>query len=639
MQILGKTKAVVIGLSLFSVCNSFAKMTGTYGDFEYVFSGMFKPEMFYGRNFSLLNNNNKWDKVWFMRHTIDLSLGIGYGKQTYCDSVLDFFMTIRDRGIWGNPTSIAFTTDAEVKLTDALLPGHRHAIPRHIFWIREIWTLFSLNNFLGLALDYQHTLKLGSFSFQLGRGISLGDAYAVGPEFLGFYSDSLVDQYAFGALLSGTFVPRVLTYDLYAAILQNLSSTLIDTGSRIFGQQYGRVADPARGYGKINYVIAGRLGWDPINDEKYGRLHFEPYALYNNDPEQTVDFRADSFSKLGTIGFSTEYYGGIFEFGFDTARNLGFQGVKGWDTNQVSEENRNGNVVLSNTQVLDASGNKVLFTRSSSPQQKVIINAPQGEEFNGDPLGSSPDTTAFGLKNSTTRFRDPYNNHYHGWMFVADAAVWVYKKDLKLAVEGGIASGDDDPNFETVDSIFDGFVPLQSPYCGNRVRSAFLLGGAGKLKRELSVPIDTIPSPENFGTTTTEFTNIIYGGMSLKWEPLNRSHKFKVFPNLLVYWQDRASRKFDVMTRKELNERSHRFLGSEINIFMDYFIFTDMKVFFVGSVFVPGTHYRDVRGRPLDPRQVAALNVLDTTGFDDELVPNLGTDTAYTINLGLEFRF
>jgi len=378
MQIIGKTKAVVIGLSLFSVFNSFAKMTGTYGDFEYVFSGMFKPEMFYGRNFSLLNNNNKWDKVWFMRHTLDMSLGVGYGKQTYCDTVLDFFFTLRNRGIWGNPNTIAFTSDAEIKLLDAVARAHKHGFPRHIFWMREGWIDFSINNFLGLALEYQHSIKLGSFSFQLGRGISLGDAYAVGPEFLGFYSDSLVDQYAFGALISGTFVPKVLTYDLYAAILQNNSSTLGDTAARIMGQQFGRIADPSRGYGKINYVIAGSLGWDAFADEKYGRLHLEPYAMYNNDPEQAVDFKADSSSKLGTIGFAGEYAGSIFEFGFDTARNIGRQTVLGWDTNQVTEENRGGFVVLSNTQVLDKDGKKQLFTKSSSPEQTVIRNASQG---------------------------------------------------------------------------------------------------------------------------------------------------------------------------------------------------------------------------------------------------------------------
>lgn len=635
-QIFGKTKALVIGLSLFSVFNSFAKITGTYGDFEYVFSGMFKPEMFYGKNFGMLNNNNRWDKVWFMRHTIDLSLGIGYGKKTYADTVLDYFMTVRNRGIWGNPTTIASTAEADVKFLDAVPSSHKHGFPRHIFWIREIWTLFSINNFLGLAFDYPHSLKLGSFSFQLGRGISLGDAYAVGPEFLGFYSDSLVDQYAFGALISGTFVPKTLTYDLYAALLQNNSSSQGDTAAQVLAQEFGKLADPIRGYGKIAYVIAGRLNWDAFRDERYGLLHLEPYAMYNSDPEQRVDFKADASSKLGTIGFATEYLGPRFEFGFDTARNLGFQHVKGWDTNQVITENRNGSVVLSNTKVLDKDGKKVLFIKGS-PQQQLIFNAPQGEEFNGTPIGTSPETTPLGLKNDATRFRNPYDNHYHGWMFVADASVWVYKRDLKLSVEGGIASGDDDPNFETKDSIYDGFIPLQSVYVGNRVKSALVL--SGKIKREISVPFDTIPSPETLGITVTEMTNIIYGGVSLKWEPLNRCKKFKVFPNWLVYWQDRASRKFDIMTKTELMERSNRFLGSEINIFMDYSIFTDMKVFFVGAVFVPGTHYRDVRGRPLDEKQFAALQVLDTTGFDDELVPNLGTDTAYTINLGFEFRF
>jgi hypothetical protein len=641
MQILARTKIlVVIVLGLFSFAHSHTKMTGSYGDFEYVFSGMFKPEMFYGKNISLLNNNNKWDKVWFMRHTLDMSLGIGYGKETYNKKVVDFFFTLRNRGIWGNPTTIAFTADAELRLLDAVGQSHKHGFPRHIFWMREGWINFSINDFLGLALEYPHTFKLGSFSFQLGRGIALGDAYAVGPEFLGFYSDSLVDQYAFGGLLSGTFVPNTVTYDLYAAILQNLSSTLADTGARVLGQEFGKIANPARGYGKINYVIAGRIGYDAFNNERYGKLHMEPYAMYNSDPEQMVDFRADASSKLGTIGFATEYFGTAFEFGFDGGCNLGKQFVKGWDFNQITEENRDGFVVLSNSQVNDKAGKRALFIKSSNPAQVAINNSAQGEEYNGKPINSlNQNVIDVGLVNSATRYRNPYNNKYQGWFFVADAATYVYKKDVKLCAEGGIASGDDDPNFDTKDSIFDGFIPLQSAYTGNRVRSAFLLGGAGKLKRELSVPLSTIPSPEEFGSTTTEFSNIIYGGIGIRWEPQECIRKFRLNPNILVYWQDQATRKFDVRTRRNLEARSNRFLGAEVNVFFDYYIFREMKVFFVGSLFVPGAHYRDVRGRPLSPSQVALLNVLDTTGFDDELIPNLGTDPGYTLNLGIEYRF
>ncbi len=95
-------------------------------DFTLKFSGKFKPEMFYGKNVSLLNNNNEGNKIWFARHTLDLKTDILYGQESYGRTVAEMYFDIRSRGIWGNPDSIAATTDATTKIVDSVGRSHRH---------------------------------------------------------------------------------------------------------------------------------------------------------------------------------------------------------------------------------------------------------------------------------------------------------------------------------------------------------------------------------------------------------------------------------------------------------------------------------------------------------------------------------
>ncbi len=100
----------------------------------------------------------------------------------------------------------------------------------------------------------------------------------------------------------------------------------------------------ARGFGKDNYLIAARLLWTAF-DNDYGTATVEPYIMYNDDPEQRVEFAADSNSKLMTAGLACEYINNAFECGFDTAFNRGHQFVKPWDRNQIIMNNFNGQVV------------------------------------------------------------------------------------------------------------------------------------------------------------------------------------------------------------------------------------------------------------------------------------------------------
>ena len=110
-------------------------------------------------------------------------------------------------------------------------------------------------------------------------------------------------------------------------------------------------------------------------------------------------------------------------------------------------------------------------------------------------------------------------------------------------------------------------------------------------------------------------------------------------PNVYAFWQEKPSKRFDAATNRQLDIPANTFLGTEINLFIDYYFMKGFKLSFVGSAFFPGRRYKETRGLPLDGNQKALLDRLDRTGFDQDRVPNLGDDAAYTLNISLEFKF
>lgn len=621
-----------------------AELRSTSGDVEYVFSGVFKPESFYGRNINWQNNENEFDQAYVSKHVIDLSFDLLYGAQTYGEKVAEFLFQLRNRAIWGSAKSIASTTFSDIKVLDAIRGSHNHGFPRHIFWARQLWLQFNIGQAFGLPFKNKHTFTVGSFPFQLGRGIALGDAYATGPQVLGFWADSVVDQYAFGAKFSGEIFPKMVSYDLYAAILQNNSTSLDDTEQVVFAQQIDVVdKDPRRGFGKVNYIIAGRFNWNVFDNAWLGRLTLEPYGMYNNDPEQKIEFPSDASSKLGTTGIAGEFYGKRFECGFDYAVNFGQQRVRGWDRNIIKENNNRGVVVLVNDNVTatytNLQGQKVTEPAPYVPgsdAQKLINTKDKDEDQNGQQIGKvdslgyilNEPGTQIELKNSKSRFGDPYTNTYRGWMFVADAGYSFGDKSLLWTAAAGVASGDDNPNFETKDGNYTGFIGLQETYSGKRVRSVYLLGGAGKLKRPFSAPNqDQLQAPNTKAQNISGFSNLVFCGTALKWNPKTWKKFFEVNPNVYAFWQEHAT------------GNARTFLGTEANIFINYSLLKDLKIFWVSSMFFPGSFYKDRKDVSiLTPEEAAYYNDTNPTGIQDRIA-NLGNDIGYTFNLGLIYSF
>lgn len=673
-------------LGLFILSTNIAKQepicTKEEMDLEYFFSGSLKEDMFYAKNYSLLNNCVDYDSVWFTRHVFDFNLNLVQGMKNYGHPLTEFMFSVRNKAIWGNPSTIAQMSESTIKIGDLVTGKHSHYFPRHVFWMREGWLRLSIPDALHLSTEHPHTFMLGAFPFELGRGIALGSAYAVAQDFLGFYTDGLVDQYAMGFKATGEFIPNQFYYDLYGAILENMSALLSDTGAEIRGQEYGYRKKPQRGFGNVHFLVATRFRWMPLPEASRKKIIIEPYVLYVEDPEQDIEFLADASSKLCTFGMAFDYVSDRIEFGFETAFNIGRQMVRGWDRNTVNLQNRNGQFTYVNSHVLIGldpnttplpsnidlykypyapnvvTPTGVISSVGKTAQEEIELLAPQAEAFNKAPLGEVipglhdalpyvPD--AFGsanpdqLYNARNRFRDPYKNDYHGWMFVADLAWWSLDKDLRLAFEVGVASGDDNPNFSTRDGDYSGFISIQEVYAGRKVRSQFVLGGAGKTKRPLSAPDeeDLIQSPKEFAQVVNGFTNLVYAGTGVQWVPLSLCKKFSFNPNILVFAQEHPVRKFDARIQKPTDEKASRFLGVEANLFTHYYLFENLRAFFIGSVFFPGTFYTDIKGLPINPTQRKLLAQYNKDGYKlkGEDIPNQGDDTAFTLNFGLEYKF
>lgn len=603
------------------------------------FFGMYRPEMFVWDRATFLNRDEINDFFWLARHTCDLGLNI-----TDKDVIVEFNFVIRNKGVWGNAGTIARTIPKVIKILDSPLVPQSFSLPRYIFWMREGWLRFNLGKLFGLKFKCNHYFTLGAFPFSLGRGISLGDAYAVGPELLGFYSDTVVDQYAFGFLFSGELIKDTLDYNFYGALLQTKADNLANTSDKVRIQQYNRRSSPSRGPNILNYLFAGNVNWYPIKSEAAGSLRLQPYWLFNEDDEQRIDFEGDAKSRLGTIGLEIEYLGNRIEVGVEGAFNLGHQTVRGWDRNAVQLQSIDGRVSQVNSHVVDSNGAKIPFV-ADDPAQKAIFSVNPGENENGQQIPGDfpvigflmpPDGQIF---NGKDRFRDPYCNEYNGWMIISDASLWVYKKDLKFAVTLGAASGDDNPNFDTKDRNFEGFIGLQEIYAGKRVKSAFFLGGHGKVVRPIANPFEE--DDTNILTETVSgFTNLILGGFGLTWSPTDWEKPFKINPNCLFYWQHQSVPLSPIRDRCFSSiPLANSFLGTELNVFMDCNIVKNLKLYGVMSIFIPGQFYQDIQGRRDIVAELIKSNLDDLRDLAFDEIPRFGSDTALTFNFGIEYRF
>jgi hypothetical protein len=623
----------------------------------------------YSNNTRFLNNQNgnldstiSWGK-----HTFDLGIEVAYGQETYGKKALEVGIDLRNKLNWGKPDEVAQTTSTPIKYSEYVFGEHKHNIGIPILFVRGIDFTIDLDLLMGSSLCTEHFIKFGLFPFELGNGISLGSAYAITPDFLTYDPATSIQEFAPGYLFSGELIPKEFYYKFYTGILSNKSGSFSDVNERIRGQQYGKRVDMARGFGVLNFVSAIQFDYKNTFRNEKGNYTFSPYFLFAHEGEEIVEFAGDAHADLGTLGLAVKGDCENISFNFEFAQNIGTQSVLGIDRNIVTLEARNdistlqGVPVFVNSHVIYNSSTQVgndlntknaIYLGGSDPRQQAIFKSTQDSSQNGAIISD-----VFSIKNATDRFRDPYKNKLRGYMAVLDA---TYKlktpcgRPVLWSLALGFASGDENPNKSLeqtddymVDGIYDGFIGLQEIYSGGAVKSVFLMSGAGKVPRILSVPGRAIDNNNKeisvgYPSIVSRFTNLAYVGTSFKWEFDSCNFHYKVNPNALWYFQPKPPHIYDAVLAQRLNKLSlSSSLGFEMNIFFEAISenIEGLKFFGTGTIFVPGACYKDIVGLPLNKAQQKYLDNVDKSGFTQEFVPTMGKNCAYYITCGLEYKF
>jgi hypothetical protein len=611
-------------------------------DYTVYFAGTAKTDHLYYKNMYYLNNAIP-DEISFFKETLDCIFKLSYGKQKFGHNAFKLYADLRAKGKWGLVGDYRNTAATEIKLNNVSLGEHDHKSSRAIPWFKDIWMQFSLNSVFGLDSSKVHYVKFGMFPFQLGRGISFGPFYGAVYEDLGLFS-YYSDASAPGINISGEIMKDMLAYDLYYAKFEENSAS----SSAVFNTDKLHIVGhaPWRGCGKDDELWAARLRLN-LSGERFGAFEAEPYMYYNEASDQKVEMKYDTKTKLGAYGLAMEYQKGNFECGSEVAFNYGSEKLRKIDRNYIKIAKYDDMEVLGEyySHVVTAP-NATIPLAPVDPSNKTVVDRAQNYE-NGVEIEASS-----GIYNASNRFRPAYTNRFDGWMGTIDAAYTFENINLKIAAEYIYASGDYNPHIKEENKHYHGFIGLHELYSGTRVKSAVISG-----ERSIVIP-ESLPAGkterssnngDNFrGKSNTTLTDLHVLGFSATWTPENLKHrKFSINPNVLFFWKEHESYKYEIdPTNADNNQTSSHhladhFLGTEVNLYLNYELLKDLSMKGVLAIFMPGQFYKDVRGVPIGKDYIRdvlnkngkTVNAADYTKY------RLGTDNAIFGNIAVSYKF
>lgn len=248
------------------------------------------------------------------------------------------------------------------------------------------------------------------------------------------------------------------------------------------------------------------------------------------------------------------------------------------------------------------------------------------------------------MKNLDTRIRPEYKNDFDGWMGILDSR-YQFTKEFKMSLEGGYASGDNDPHVEEVNKKYKGFVGLHEIYMGKRVFAPLLLG-----ERYIARPLGLLPNQYEVNgfraKQNNTFSDLIYFGIGATWKPTKIvKNRFKVNPNLMFFWKDDHSYKYVVDSSNPDNnhtsdtDKASSFMGAEFSVIFNYELLKDLTLGGIVSLFVPGSYYKDIKGVPLKNDFYRDVLTSDLRSGIDPLNYRISDDCAFYGVLSLEYRF
>lgn len=668
---------------------------------EVSYGGCVKTDYYGARHAKTLDKERKDDVVDQFRERAEFILQVSQKMDPYRDKpVVESRFTIGNVMFWRSyyqPDGYSVVKD-QFGAMATTVPSVRANLQEA--WVKvNVDQIFSNHEPVGLSI------KAGYFPFIVGRGVALGDWYNGGALSFGFSKagvQEVTPKFAPGLLASGTLYNNCLHYDLYfsPAVTEEVSTSLggtSQTSSLIDG-----VSD--------RHLLAGKLrGY--YNFYGNSKTYFEPYFVYYNSPRNSVNAPYDAPLRFLTFGCMLDHKAGGFEFNAEFAQQFG--------RNKVRENLNTSRPDINKFWTTDASGKRVF---NSNPQPNFFRPAEEGTiDLTGFVKADGTDATDVSdayaaLPTSYPAWQDeartswqeqrffeyhhPYEFDLEGRMLMIDMRYTFDDYPLQVAGAFGYFSGDVYPYNDDVDKYFvaEGETPKPSGGQAISKRHNFLPLRDYHYTGLWAFPMVNLNSglvPRSYGvsyrskTAISErdaCTNMIFLAAGFTVSPTNDLERFRINPNVAIYWSDSDAKKWDknallpplvkeeedfelansfilseesakiknpggltsikpqytyqILQGWESNELASSTLGWEVNCLVNYFITDNLDLMIKAGVFFPGQRYRDLAGQPEASSAVPVVNI-NPNGTSTTILKNMGIgyDVAYGVNVRLAYSF
>jgi len=340
-------------------------------DVDFLLSGRVRQEgQLFNRPLTLRNDFN--DMYGFVRSKLNLDFHSQYGMRGYGKPAAQMGMRLTAFSLWADPYIYTPILPEKVYfhatnfLEKAEIGEHKHRGIVPLMFLEEGWICVNFDAFLD-TINYPLSLKVGSFPFIVGRGVSLGDYFEGGDEYRGFERRGDIGnapQKPDGLLVSAGISDSAV-FEFYYSKWRKRSHGPDWTREEIKAKRLDRdfALDPRsieRGANNDNDIFAARLGYTfKFVDERHA-LYLEPYGVFLNAPELKVEFDGDSALRQGTFGIMAEYDYGNWSINCEAALQYGKQHMFPIDRNHLM--------------VADAyyTQTATLFGSESEPQQTTV---------------------------------------------------------------------------------------------------------------------------------------------------------------------------------------------------------------------------------------------------------------------------
>lgn len=591
-------------------------------DLELLVGGNMKIDSYNVRNCLKLTRGVD-DQVNQFRHRFELGVQTNLGKDSH-----DGKAVVESRVSFGGTLFWRTLMTKKSEPLEATNPQDSINAPLQLF-VNEAWFNLNLETLTNYLNATPHSIKAGFFPFVVGRGLSLGERACGGVTYMGFPRQGVqtyLPKYAPGILLHGELPTNNLSYDLYYSpmVAENLTRWVQDVGRT----QYIIDRDTKNAHGR--HLAAASLTYllEPV---KNANVRLEPYLVYYNSQRQNIGSPADAPLKFTTFGLMTDAVVGPVRCNFEIATQTGSQEVL--------------------------------------PFMNVI---------QGDPV--------------TNEFHPGYKIQLSGSMFVFDAAYTIKDVPFVPTLALGYFSGGEYPYNDTVGQFhageggfatllqaqqatdgqknkkFKGFLPLRDWGYRGMWCNPLIMFNAGVIPRPVDVDVATLQASNDQDTAT----NLMFVGFGGTWHPLENRKTLSISNAMFFHWEAHAPHAWSKTqlqpgqvgdTVSSLSSGSVRnnapgynisgwytsklassFLGTEINMVVDYKVAQDVNLSIRGAVFFPGQLYADLAGQP----NINATALKDTFTYASSGVPvlttvvenpGLGHSPAYGLYTRIQYVF